>query len=70
MKAGAFAPPGGYLMAYYLTHPEHGIHICYTLEDVEKHKQIGWVPVVKPEKPTETLTLPKRGPGRPKKVDK
>lgn len=29
---------------YILTHPEHGQHICYTPEDVEAHKAIGWVP--------------------------
>jgi hypothetical protein len=33
------------LMPYYLTHPEHGTHICYTPEDVEAHKRIGWVPM-------------------------
>lgn len=32
-----------------MTHPEHGQHICYTPEDVESHKAIGWVP--KEEKP-------------------
>lgn len=30
-------------MPYYLKHPEHGTHICYTPEDVEAHKAIGWV---------------------------
>jgi len=36
---------------YYLTHPDNGIHICYTPEDVEAHKLIGWVPLeeAKPE---------------------
>lgn len=38
-------------MPYYLTHPDHGVHICYTPEDVEAHKLIGWVHLeeVKPE---------------------
>lgn len=30
---------------FYMTHPEHGTHICYTPEDVEAHKLIGWVPM-------------------------
>ena len=30
-------------MPYYMQHPEHGVHICYTPEDVEAHKAIGWV---------------------------
>lgn len=30
-------------MPYYLKHPEHGVHTCYTPEDVEAHKLIGWV---------------------------
>jgi len=30
---------------YLMTHKDHGQHICYTPEDVEAHKAIGWVPV-------------------------
>lgn len=53
-------------MPFYLTHPEHGTHICYTPEDVERHKAQGWKPQDEdPEKP-QTLTLKKRG--RPAKV--
>lgn len=52
-------------MPYYLTHPEHGVHICYTLEDVEEHKQIGWT-----EKPAisepNTIQQERKKPGRPK----
>lgn len=52
-------------MPYYLTHPEHGQHICYTPEDVEAHKLIGWVPLeeakpeAKPEEPKKRGRKPK-----------
>lgn len=56
-------------MPYWLDHPEHGTHICYTPEDVEEHKKLGWIPrEEKPkEAPRETLTLPKKR-GRPPKA--
>lgn len=36
-------------MPYYMQHPEHGVHICYTPEDVEAHKLIGWVALEEPK---------------------
>ncbi len=40
----------------YLYHKDHGVHIAYTEQEVERCKLNGWV-----EKPEErkTLTLPK-----------
>lgn len=29
-------------MAYRMTHPEHGVHHCYTPEDVKVHEALGW----------------------------
>lgn len=29
-------------MAIYLTHPEHGTHICYSEHDAQEHEKIGW----------------------------
>lgn len=54
---------------FYLTHPEHGTHICYTPEDVEAHKAIGWVPVEE-QKPETTLHLntERKKPGRKPKA--
>ena len=51
-------------MPYTLRHPDHGFHTCYTPEDVEAHKAIGWVPVeeVKPVEPE------RKKPGRKPKV--
>lgn len=50
---------------YLMTHPEHGQHICYTPEDVEAHKAIGWVLQDEAVKSVEreTLTI-KNKPGR------
>lgn len=52
-------------MPYYLTHPDHGVHICYTPEDVEAHKRIGWVPLeeTKPEAKPEEPKKRGRKPG-------
>ena len=56
-------------MPYYLTHPEHGVHICYTPEDVEVHKAVGWVPL-EDQKVDGTLHLntERKKPGRKPKV--
>lgn len=57
-------------MPYYLTHPEHGTHICYTLEDVEAHKAIGWSDkseeTQEPQQEPQKATVKKTG--RPPKV--
>ena len=54
-------------MPYYLTHPEHGVHICYTLEDVEAHKQIGWIEKTELKEQVENVVVEERKkPGRPK----
>lgn len=56
-------------MPTYMRHKEHGIHICYTPEDVEKHISIGWVPTDEFETKSVEVSDPvtkKRG--RPKKV--
>lgn len=58
-------------MPTYMRHKEHGIHICYTPEDVEKHRAIGWVPTDEFETKRVEIADPvevtkKRG--RPKKV--
>jgi hypothetical protein len=56
-------------MPYYLTHPEHGTHICYTPEDVEAHKLIGWVPAWTPETIAEArndIEPPKKRGRKPK----
>jgi hypothetical protein len=50
-------------MPYHLKHPEHGEHICYTPEDVEAHKLIGWVPFDEPQQITEP---PKKRGRKPK----
>jgi hypothetical protein len=59
-------------MPYYMKHEDHGIHVCYTLQDVEAHKLIGWVPVdmnqlVKDAENKNSEDAPKRL-GRPRKV--
>lgn len=51
-------------MPYYLDHPEHGAHVCYTPEDVEEHKKIGWV--LREEKQQIQTVQPKKR-GRPRK---
>ena len=53
-------------MPYILTHPEHGQHICYTPEDVEAHKLIGWVESEVIHKSETTLRLPERKKPGPK----
>lgn len=54
---------------YLMTHPENGQHICYTPEDVEAHRLIGWVPLDE-AKPETTLRLnpERKKPGRNPKV--
>ncbi len=49
-----------------LKHPEHGYHLCYTPEDVEVHKAIGWI-----EEQEDTVIKPqpeRKKPGRKPKV--
>lgn len=52
-------------MPYYMQHPEHGVHICYTPEDVKAHEAIGWrlkeenKPEQKPEEPKRRGRKPK-----------
>lgn len=54
-------------MPYYMKHPEHGVHICYSPEDVEAHKAIGWA-LVDEAKPAIQEQKPRKKPGRkPKK---
>lgn len=43
----------------YLYHKDHGVHIAYTEQEVERCKLNGWVEK-KPEEEKKTLTLPKR----------
>lgn len=45
-------------MIVYLYHKDHGVHIAYTEQEVERCKLNGWVE--KPEAEKKTLTLPKR----------
>lgn len=49
-----------------MSHPKHGFHICYTQQEVEYHKKLGWAVENEAQKEQErpTLTLKKRG--RPK----
>lgn len=49
-------------MPYYLTHPEHGVHICYTPEDAEAHKAIGWIPLEKVKQEATPTERKKPGP--------
>lgn len=52
-------------MPCYLTHPEHGQHVCYTPEDVEAHKLIGWVLLEEPKaEGTLHLNTERKKPGR------
>ena len=54
-------------MPIYLTHPEHGTHICYNSYEVEQCEKNGWKQIE--QKPVEVNPVeekPKRG--RPKKV--
>lgn len=30
-------------MPYYISHPQHGNHVCYTPEDFKAHAAVGWV---------------------------
>lgn len=54
---------------YLMTHPEHGQHICYTPEDVEAHRLIGWFPAwLRPAEPTLHLNPERKKPGRKPKV--
>lgn len=50
-------------MPYYLTHPNHGTHVCYTMEDVDKHRKEGWVPK---EEAKPLVTEPKKRGRKPK----
>lgn len=53
-------------MPYYMKHPEHGVHICYNLAEVEAHKAKGWA--ADDEKPAAQEPEPRKKPGRkPKK---
>lgn len=59
-------------MPYYMKHESHGVHVCYTPQDVEAHKLIGWVQVemsqlVKDVENKNADNMPKK-PGRPRKV--
>lgn len=51
----------------YMTHPEHGVHIAYSKDEVERCKAHGWT-----EKPgegaeTDPPQKPKRGPYKKRK---
>jgi len=48
-----------------MTHPEHGQHVCYTPEDVEAHKKIGWV-LIEEAKPDQKIEPPKKRGRKPK----
>ena len=65
----------------YMTHPQHGMHIVYSEDDQKACEKEGWsvhgptppgVSVVtvaaSADVPRETLHLPKRKAGRPRKV--
>lgn len=56
-------------MPYYMIHEEHGIHICYTKEDMRNHEKLGWVLMkdVEPVKEPEVVSVNK-SPGRPRKM--
>lgn len=54
-------------MPYFLDHPDHGAHVCYTPEDVEAHKKLGWIPREEKIKEVPRETLPKKR-GRPPKA--
>lgn len=65
----------------YMTHPENGVHIVYSEDEQKECEKAGWivhgptppgfsvVTVSEPAVtvPRETLTLPKRKPGRPRR---
>ena len=59
-------------MIYYLDHPTHGVHICYTEDAVTELKKSGWV--LRGEKTgtakaeTQTSVPVKNKGGRPRKV--
>jgi hypothetical protein len=64
------------MSVHFMVHDQHGAHVAYSLEDVEKLKACGWrlreMPAASDaaapaESAVETLHLPKRGPGRPAK---
>jgi hypothetical protein len=52
-------------MPFYMDHPEHGAHICYTPEDVSVHEKSGWrlragetqKPATEPKKSSEIEKL-------------
>lgn len=66
----------------YMTHPQNGVHIVYSEDEQKECEKEGWVvhgptppgrPVAAVAEPAatvprETLTLPKRKPGRPRKT--
>lgn len=56
-------------MPFYMDHPEHGTHICYTPEDVSNHEKIGWVLRDDKPKPAPIQEPEKRRPGRPRKPE-
>ena len=49
---------------YYMTHPVHGRLVTLDPHQVEQNKEYGWT--LEDAQPQEQ---PKRGPGRPKKVN-
>lgn len=52
----------GFFMPIYMTHEDHGTHICYDEFDAAKHEALGWKRVEdKPKQPEK----PRRG--RPRK---
>ena len=64
----------------YMTHPQNGVHIVYSEDEQKACEKDGWIvhgptppgravaaePVA--HVPRETLTLPKRKPGRPRRA--
>ena len=58
-------------MPHYLKHPEHGVHIAYTPEEVEACRLNGWTPIEEenPAQPAVTEEPIKRR-GRPPKGEK
>ncbi len=68
-------------MTTYLTHPDHGVHLAYTDEEIKKCEATGWKVVgnappsdlkVRPavdmhDRPFSYDAVVKRKPGRPKK---
>lgn len=59
-------------MPHYLKHPEHGVHIAYTPEEVDACRLNGWTPIEE-EKPVPapvSTEEPIKRRGRPPKVEK